>query len=119
MTDNGLMIRGYVKYYPDEEDSDAVACRFVKSFSDEKGKPMYTIVVIKQCAYMESSAKMINGQIMRQDKLQGPLYEYEVLFHDRQNRTKLVNLSFSPDWSLDEVESRVEALYNTGLFGGY
>ena len=55
----------------------------------------------------------------REDRLMGPFYEYEVLMHDKNKRNCIVTVSFSSDWTIDDVENRVKALYDTGLFAGY
>lgn len=121
MTDNGLMLRGYQRYPVEENEMDTVDSRFIKPFCDEKGNELYALVITKLRMYMDAFAKYNrkDGSVSREDRLMGPFYEYEVLMHDKNKRNCIVTVSFSSDWTIDDVENRVKALYDTGLFVGY
>lgn len=107
MTDMGLRCRGYVKVPIWElrlggyTHADAI---FQKDFYKDDNSLKYTIVIEKY------NLSLANGELI------GPTYVGISVVHSKKDDTKEIGLSFSPTWSVDEIEGAMEQMYVSGDF---
>lgn len=100
--DEYLIRRGYKEFAPTSFDSVHVSKCFQKRFDDEIGKK-YFITVYKY------------NPIYPMDKV---VYEYDIQLKNINNENP-INLKYFSGWEIEEVESYMEKLWDTKLFGYY
>lgn len=107
VNDDVLMERGYHRY-PPEPDERFVTDRFQKRFDDKIGKK-YFIDAIKYEAFVHPYTKEVSP----------PNYEFMVYFIDAKTEGAVRILLYAGWDDIEEVEKRVEQLFQTGLFAYY
>lgn len=106
MTDKGLVCRGYWRVpFGDLKsggytDADAI---FQKDFYDDADALKYSLVVERYDAHM------------RDGVLAGPTYVVISVVHSKDDEKKEIALSFSEEWSIDEVEKVMEQIYKSDM----
>lgn len=107
VNDDVLMERGYYRYPPEPEERFVTDC-FQKRFDDEIGKK-YFIDAIKYEAFVHPYTKEVFP----------PNYEFMVYFVDAKTKGAVRILLYAGWYDIEEVENRVEQLFQTGLFAYY
>lgn len=107
MTDLDFLENGFHKFQPTQFDSDGVEACFQKRYDDEVGKK-YFITVKKWRPMTHPHTK----------ETFGPGYEYNVQMYKKGSHDA-VDILFHSSWTLKDVESYMEQIWNTGLFDYY